>query len=114
MKDLSDMVIDKFFGQSAYRGADGVLNWEWWVLSCGNLVTASYDNPRYRTKSVYRNGPVLREKTKEMQPDRERRRDPNCTITIYAGSDTGKRSRVVGFISEWINAYTFLSRKYLF
>ncbi|XP_049820369.1 protein eva-1 isoform X2 [Aethina tumida] len=78
--------------------------------SSNGLDFASYDNPRYRTKSVYRNGPVLREKTKEMQPDRERRRDPNCTITIYAGSDTGKRSRVVGFISEWINAYTFLSQ----
>ncbi len=33
--------------------------------------------------------------------------DPNCTITVYT-----EKTRVVGFISEWINAYTFISRKY--
>lgn len=39
--------------------------------------------------------------------------DPNCTITVYAGPDPDRKSGVIGFISEWINAYTFVSRKYL-
>nr|XP_023011864.1 protein eva-1-like [Leptinotarsa decemlineata] len=36
--------------------------------------------------------------------------DPNCTITINVGSDQPQKTRVIGFVSEWINAYTFISQ----
>ncbi|XP_044256919.1 uncharacterized protein LOC123006471 isoform X6 [Tribolium madens] len=47
--------------------------------------------------------PAVQKTTKDMQADDFP--DPNCTITIYA-----EKTRVVGFISEWINAYTFISQ----
>ncbi|CAH1103135.1 unnamed protein product [Psylliodes chrysocephalus] len=41
--------------------------------------------------------------------------DPNCTITVYVGTaGQNEKTTVIGFVSEWINAYTFVSRKYLF
>lgn len=32
----------------------------------------------------------------------------NCTVTIF----TGEKTRVIGLISEWINTYHFMKRKY--
>lgn len=72
------------------------------------LVAASfqpYTTPRtnlFRPSRV----PAVQKATKDMQADDFP--DPNCTITVYT-----EKTRVVGFISEWINAYTFISRKYL-
>ncbi|CAG9816980.1 unnamed protein product [Phaedon cochleariae] len=34
--------------------------------------------------------------------------EPNCTITVYV--QTREDKRVIGFVSEWINAYTFVSQ----
>ncbi|XP_068916209.1 uncharacterized protein [Tenebrio molitor] len=47
--------------------------------------------------------PAVQKATKDMQADDFP--DPNCTITVYT-----EKTRVVGFISEWINAYTFISQ----
>ncbi|XP_063234247.1 uncharacterized protein LOC134537587 isoform X2 [Bacillus rossius redtenbacheri] len=45
--------------------------------------------------------------TKDMQGDHvSDETNTNCTITIY----TNEKTRVIGFISEWINAYNFISR----
>lgn len=37
--------------------------------------------------------------------------EANCTMTVYTGSS--KKTEVIGFVSEWVNAYTFVSRKYV-
>lgn len=52
-----------------------------------------------------RNNPAIQKNTKDMQADIP---DPNCTVTVY----TGEENKVIGFISQWINAYTFVSREY--
>ncbi|PNF31258.1 hypothetical protein B7P43_G13589, partial [Cryptotermes secundus] len=38
--------------------------------------------------------------------DEKFRENTNCTITIY----TNEKTRAIGFISEWLNAYRFLSQ----
>lgn len=63
-----------------------------------------YSTPRtnlFRPSRV----PAVQKNLKDMQADEYP--DPNCTITIY----TSEKTTVIGFISEWINAYTFVSRK---
>lgn len=38
--------------------------------------------------------------------------DPNCTIiTVVTGDGEDNDAKVIGFVTEWINAYTFVSRK---
>ncbi|KAF5303888.1 hypothetical protein FQR65_LT08082 [Abscondita terminalis] len=48
--------------------------------------------------------PAVQQISKDIQADEIP--DPNCTITVY----TVEKTSVIGFISEWINIYTFISQ----
>ncbi|XP_021933055.1 uncharacterized protein LOC110836293 isoform X2 [Zootermopsis nevadensis] len=71
-----------------------------------------YTTPRppYNNLFVPSHYPADPATTKDMQgddfSDEKFRENTNCTITIY----TNEKTRVIGFISEWLNAYKFLSQ----
>ncbi|KAJ8972802.1 hypothetical protein NQ317_014859 [Molorchus minor] len=71
-----------------------------------------YTTPRSRSRSRTNPSrprvPSMRKTTKDTLPGDIH--DPNCTITVYVGSDPSEKTRVIGFLSEWINAYTFISQ----
>ncbi|KAL1138843.1 hypothetical protein AAG570_008905 [Ranatra chinensis] len=79
-------------------------------------VPTPYSNPNNETlhggklKMTNPQRPVQKPRVfpNEIQRDSETDAGPtiNCTITIY----TNGKTRVIGFISEWINAYNFLSQ----
>ncbi|XP_069696017.1 uncharacterized protein [Periplaneta americana] len=71
-----------------------------------------YTTPRtpYNNLFIPSHYPADPATTKDMQgddfSDEKFRENANCTITIY----TNEKTRVIGFISEWLNAYKFLSQ----
>ncbi|XP_018578877.1 protein eva-1 isoform X2 [Anoplophora glabripennis] len=67
-----------------------------------------HTTPRSRSNPFRSRSPTMQKTTKDMLADVIP--DPNCTITVYAGSDPSQKTGVIGFISEWINAYAFVSQ----
>ncbi|XP_017778708.1 PREDICTED: protein eva-1 isoform X2 [Nicrophorus vespilloides] len=63
--------------------------------------------PRPRKFNPKTLNPFLQKTPKDMQADDIN--DPNCTVTVYTAPPE-EGTKVIGFISEWINAYTFVSQ----
>ena len=88
--------------------------WRAWFVSIAEIgKSGPYTTPRppYNNLFVPSHYPADPATTKDMQgddfSDEKLRENTNCTITIY----TNEKTRAIGFVSEWLNAYEFLSRK---
>lgn len=88
--------------------------WRAWFVSIAEIgKSGPYTTPQppYNNLFVPSHYPADPATTKDMQgddfSDEKLRENTNCTITIY----TNEKTRAIGFVSEWLNAYEFLSRK---
>jgi hypothetical protein len=94
------------FGNFIYKGLDFVS-----IADIGKSGLYTTPRPPYNNLFIPSYSPADPATTKDMQgddfSDEKFRENTNCTITIY----TNEKTRVIGFISEWLNAYKFLSRK---
>jgi len=88
--------------------------WRAWFVSIAEIgKSGPYTTPQplYNNRFVPSHYPADPATTKDMQgddfSDEKLRENTNCTITIY----TNEKTRAIGFVSEWLNAYEFLSRK---
>lgn len=77
------------------------------------LVTAVYQPHTTLRSRTYPNRsrypPMQKTVIKDMLGDNIP--EANCTMTVFTGSS--EKTKVIGFVSEWVNAYTFVSRKYV-
>lgn len=80
------------------------------VTEIGKSGPYTTPQPLYNNRFVPSHYPADPATTKDMQgddfSDEKLRENTNCTITIY----TNEKTRAIGFVSEWLNAYEFLSQ----